>query len=171
MYYLETGYDKHTRLRNAVLLALAVHAALILSISFDASNATAAHPRLRSPSPAGPAQRPEDARHVAQANQEGSGDEAEINQVTSRNNACQQCPGLHSRPAQRQQPSKQRAADVPPPPCRASGDTGPGTSRSSRNQLEGISPEVDRLSQELASLQAELDEQTRPMPTSPGCGA
>ena len=30
MYYLETGYDKHTRFRNAVLLALAVHAALFL---------------------------------------------------------------------------------------------------------------------------------------------
>ncbi len=39
MYYLETGNEKQTRFRNAVLLALAVHAALILSVSFNASNA------------------------------------------------------------------------------------------------------------------------------------
>ena len=34
-------------------------------------------------------------------------------------------------------------------------------SRQPETNLEGISPEVDRLNQELASLQAELDEQTR----------
>jgi len=45
MYYLEAGYDKHNRLRNAVLLAVVAHAALIFSISFDAANSTRTSPR------------------------------------------------------------------------------------------------------------------------------
>ena len=46
MYYLETGYDKHTRFRNAVLLALTVHATLILSISFSASTSERRSPQI-----------------------------------------------------------------------------------------------------------------------------
>ena len=34
MYYLETGFGKHERFRNAVILALVAHAAIIFSISF-----------------------------------------------------------------------------------------------------------------------------------------
>ena len=86
MYYLEEGYDKHDRLRNAIMLAVAVHAALIFGISFDAYKANNYSRPIEvtlatKPSTAAP----EDASHVAQANQEGSGEQADLAQVTSRN--------------------------------------------------------------------------------------
>ena len=155
MYYLETGYEKHTRFRNAVLLALAVHAALLLGISFKA---TVSEHRTRQievtlanrPSQAAP----EDARLLAQANQQGSGDEAQVDQVTSANTPPVSMPAQQratigqdavttSGMAQRMLPKEQDS--------QASPDI----------KLQGISPEVDRLNMELASLQAELDEQTR----------
>ena len=87
MYYLETGRDKHTRFRNALALALAVHAALILTISFSASTPmTYSTPQIEVTLASRPsATSPQDARQIAQANQEGSGDEAEISQISRRN--------------------------------------------------------------------------------------
>ena len=46
MYYLETGGDNQYRLRNAIVLAMAVHAALILGISFDAANSRNDTPQI-----------------------------------------------------------------------------------------------------------------------------
>ena len=164
MYYLETGRDKHSRFRNALALALAVHAALILTISFSAS----------APMPYSPPQiavslanRPsaisaQDARQIAQANQEGSGNEAEISQISRRNI-------LPFVQHTRQQPLMQvhqeqlgQQSDVLTTTARAAHtQTIKPTQHAQREvSLQGISPEVDRLSEELASLQAELDQQT-----------
>ena len=152
MYYLETGYEKHTRFRNAVLLALAVHAALLLGISFKA---TVSEHRTRQievtlanrPSQAAP----EDARLLAQANQQGSGDEAQVDQITSANT-----PPV-SMPAQQQATPGQDAVTTSSMAQRML----PREQDSPQINLQGISPEVDRLNMELASLQAELDQQTR----------
>ena len=46
MYYLETGYQKHTRFRNAVVLALAFHAGVIFSVSFDSRGARYKAPQI-----------------------------------------------------------------------------------------------------------------------------
>ena len=87
MYYLETGRDEHTHFRNALALALAVHAALILTISFSASTPMAySTPQIEVTLANRPsATSPQDARQIAQANQEGSGNEAEISQIGRRN--------------------------------------------------------------------------------------
>lgn len=170
MYYLETGHDKHTRFRNAVLLALALHAALLLSVSFTA-NAPQYHTRqievtlASKPSQAAP----EDARLVAQSNQEGSGEEAQVDQITSANT-----PPV-SMPAQQQVLSQQteNQARTDQTAVTTSGMTKRTLPREEDKQaspeanLQGISPEVDRLNMELASLQAELDEQTRAYASQP----
>jgi protein TonB len=165
MYYLETGYDKHNRLRNAVLLAVAAHAALILGISFDIGKAEHYSPQIevtlsRRPSDTAP----DEARHVAQADQQGSGDQSPLESVTSQ---YQDLPAS----AQAMQQSRQQQFDT-----RADGkDNLLTTTADARRvsssdqpqpgkqqaQLLGISPEVDQLSQQLASLEAELDDQTR----------
>jgi protein TonB len=170
MYYLETGYDKHTRFRNAVLLALAVHAALILSISFSVATAERRSPQIEvtlatRPSTAAP----EDARHVAQANQEGSGDEAEINQISSRNNRPSNNPSMEQSQQQaRQEQSAQQHEAITTTAMTLNRVTKEQAELEQQvAQLEGISPEVDRLNRELASLQAELDEQTRTLADRP----
>ena len=85
MYYLETGYDKHNRLRNAILFALAAHTALILGISFDMSSSERNSRQLEVTLASRPSLTAlEDARLLAQANQQGSGDQAELEQITSR---------------------------------------------------------------------------------------
>jgi len=86
MYYLETGYGKHNRLRNAVLLALAAHAALVLAVSFDSGKERYKAPQIAVTLSTQPSQdAPDDARHMAQTNQVGSGEQADVSAVTSRN--------------------------------------------------------------------------------------
>ena len=171
MYYLEAGYDKHNRLRNAVLLAVAAHVALIFSISFDAANSTRSSPQIEVTLASRPSTaQQQDARHVAQANQEGSGDQAEINQVTSRNN---DLPAGARSPQQAPQRQTNRSSSVQRDVLATSATTerAVGTAQAQQqeqqNLLQGISPEVDRLSSELASLEAELDEQTRTYANQP----
>ncbi|MDG1944322.1 MAG: energy transducer TonB [Halioglobus sp.] len=170
MYYLETGYDKHTRFRNAVLLALAVHATLILSISFSTSTSERRSPQIEVTLATRPTTvAPENAQYIAQTNQDGSGEEAPINQISSLNNVPSGSPAL----ARSNQQTRQE---------HAAGQTDTVTTtamtlnRIAKDQaerehqiasLQGISPEVDRLNQELASLQAELDEQALPLATRP----
>jgi protein TonB len=165
VYYLEEGYQKHHRLRNAVLVALAAHAALILGISFDGSNTQQHMPQIEVTLSTRPSDTvPQDAQHVAQANQEGGGDQADITQVTSRNNDLP----TDARSPQQTPPRQTDASTVMQKDILSTTATAQRAvsadqvEREARQtQLEGISPEVDRLSQELASLEAELDEQTR----------
>ena len=165
MYYLETGRDKHTRFRNALALALAVHAALILTISFSASTPMAySTPQIEVTLANRPsATSPQDARQIAQANQEGSGDEAEISQISRRNILpfVQHTQQQLLIQVQQEQLAQQR--DVLTTTARAvhTQTREPTEHAQQEVSLEGISPEVDRLSEELASLQAELDHQTR----------
>jgi len=164
MYYLATGDDKHTRFRNAVVLAVAVHAALVLSISFKAGTATRHTPQIEVTLVNRPSTTaPDDARLNAQANQEGSGDEAEINEFTSQNplpvntpaaeQALLQAPQEES-PLQRETLATTAMAQYMAPTEKAEQEQ-------QKIDLQGISPQIDRLNQELASLQAELDEQNR----------
>jgi protein TonB len=169
MYYLEAENGNQTRLRNAVLLAIAVHAALILGISFDASNHRYQSPQIEvtlaiRPSTAAP----EDASHMAQFNQEGSGDQADIAEVTSRN----KLPLTQARAAQQtlsQQATTPEALqkDVVTTTATTRRTASIDQAEREQAQLQGISPEVDQLNQQLASLEAELDEQTRTYASMP----
>ncbi len=165
MYYLETGNNKRTRFRNALLLALVVHAALILSISFNASNVTAYKtPQIEVTLASQPsATAPDNARQIAQANQEGSGDEAENNQISSRNNLQTNTPSVQQAPPQapQKQVAQQRTAVTTTAMSRHHVTTGQMDEEQKDNTMEGISPEVEQLSLEIASLQAELDDETR----------
>jgi protein TonB len=171
MYYLESGYGKHNRLRNAVLLALAAHAALVLAVSFDSGKERYKAPQIEVTLATRPSQAaPEDARHMAQTNQVGSGEQADISAVTSRNSqlptmnqALQQNlpPRREEQAASRQKTLTTRSSSL------QTTITQQRESDAQAHQLKGISPEVDRLSAELASLQAELDDQTRSYANQP----
>jgi protein TonB len=164
MYYLETGYGKHDRLRNAIILALAAHAALILAVSFDSGESDYMAPQIEVTLATRPSEAaPDDATLMAQDNQRGSGEEAQINAVTSNNS---QLPTMN----QPQQQTLPPRADTSTSNQRLLSSTAASERAVARRlrdtdaqqaQIKGISPEVDRLSAELASLEAELDEQTR----------
>jgi protein TonB len=169
MYYLEAENGNQTRLRNAVLLAIAVHAALILGISFDASNHRYQSPQIEVTLAIRPsAAAPEDASHMAQFNQQGSGDQADIAEVTSRN----KLPLTQARAAQQtlsQQATTPEALqkDVVTTTATTRRTASIDQAEREQAQLQGISPEVDQLNQQLASLEAELDEQTRTYASMP----
>jgi protein TonB len=165
MYYLDTGNDKDTRFRNAVLLAIAAHATLILAVSFKASLSTPySSPQIEVTLATRPsAVAPEDARSIAQANQAGSGNEAQINRLSSNN------PLQSDRPSEQQarmpMPQEQTAMQldtlVTTSIAARQVTTQPTDASTQQSSLDGISPEVDRINREIASLQAELDEETR----------
>jgi len=165
MYYLETGNDRQTRFRNAVLLALAVHAALILSVSFSASNAKSYKtPQIEVTLVSQPSATASDqARQIAQANQEGSGDKSEINKISTRNNLQTDTP--FEQQAQLQTPQKQvaqqRTAVATTAMARHSVTSDKMDDEQEENELEGVNPEIEKLGLEVASLQAELDDETR----------
>lgn len=165
MYYLETGHDKHTRFRNAVLLAFAVHAALILTISFNAITA----PPYKTPqievtlAVHASAAAPADASQIAQANQEGSGDKAEVNQVTSRNNLQSETPSAQQAVLQvpKIQVAQQRNVVTTTAMARSSVTAEQMEEEQQENDTDGISPQLEQPNLQVAGLQGELDDESR----------
>ena len=162
MYYLEAGYGKHSRLRNAVLLAIALHAVILLGVSFKSGSNSYQTPQIEVTLATRPGDAPDEARHIAQANQDGSGEEADFDQATSPNNELSS--DGEAGPQALLEP--QEAASEP---SRDAVTTAAAAQRVvSAEQLEqqqmpvlGVSPEVDKLTRELANLEAELDVQSR----------
>jgi protein TonB len=170
MYYLDTGDDRDTRFRNAVLLALAVHAALVLGVSFSNNTTKRYTPQIEVTLASRPSSTaPEDARLIAQANQDGSGDEALLDQFSSRNNLPTNAPTKQQAlmQAPQEQVDLQQDALSTTAMARRVVNKDQVKAEQQENPLKGISPEVDRLSQEIASLEAELDNETRTSANQP----
>ena len=165
MYYLETGNDSHHRFRNAVLLACAAHVALILAVSFTAATATPyTTPQIEVTLASRPsATAPENAQQIAQANQEGSGDNAKENQITSRNNVQTNAPSAQQAlvQARQKQVNRQRSTVTTTAIARDRVTTEQMQDEQEENELDGISPEEAQRNPEIASLPGELDDATR----------
>jgi len=168
MYYLDTAGVGDTRLRNALFVALIVHAALALGISFSSTHTPRYTPQIEVTLATRPtASRPEDALHIAQANQEGSGDEAELDEVSSANNLPTNAPaGPAATQTSREQSELKRdvlsttAVAIPA----ASNEPEP----QQRQEIgEAIRPELARLSEEIETLEAALDRDTRTYSNQP----
>lgn len=163
MYYLGTGQLVDTRFRNAVALALALHAALILGVSFEASQGRYDTPQIEVTLATLPSEHaPEDASNIAAANQQGSGNLDDYNQVSSRDPL--PLPGVTEQQSARRLPAEHDASYQDALTTTAIAERIVNTRIDERDReqvrLDGINPEVDRLNRELASLQAELAEQT-----------
>ena len=153
------GQTRHDRLAQRDLLAAGSARALIL-VSPSAQPTTTYAPQIEVTLASRPSKRPDDARHIAQANQDGSG-KRPITQipVTPTTAATQSGHPSSRRTAQQKtavRPTRltdhrrrERAARVR--------QTRTGAASRTAGHQSGSRP----LNQELASLQAELDEQTR----------
>ena len=162
MYYLETGYSKHRRLRNAVLLAIALHIALLASISFESDSSSYETRQIEVTLATRPSERaPDESRHIAQANQDGSGEEADFAQLSSPNNelSSEGDPGQQALLQPQEAPSTERDALT----TAAAAQRSVASKELEEEQLPlmGINPEVDKLTRELANLEAELDKESR----------
>ena len=171
MYYLETGKTSNTRFRNAVLIALAAHAVFVAFVSFRASDPSQYKtPQIEVTLATRPSSAaPEHASNLAQVNQDGSGDESDITDLSTRNNITSDSPTEQqsSTPARHEQVDQK--TDVLT--TTSSAQRAVTTERPEKTQqeilLDGINPEIDRITQELASLQAELAERTSAHADSP----
>lgn len=155
MYYLEAGYSKHNRLRNAMGLALAVHLILLAGISFDAMDGSNYSPQIEVTLAMRPnSAAPDDARHIAQANQVGNDEpDDQVPAISPNTDVSSQAPPP---PAAKIQPE-----DSNQDPITTAAAAQRTIAAAQPDPLLGINPEVDRLTRELAGLEAQLDKQAR----------
>jgi len=164
--------ESHKRLQLAILLAAGLHLLFVLGISFEGGKRSTYTPQLevtlvtRATTDA-----PDTAKLLAAADQLGSGDRADRNEIISREiapnmqtqigqNASRAVPEL-----EQQQYASQATATA------AASQTyitkRPKTEVQLQDPTVGTNPDVDRLSRELASLEARLDAQSHAISTMP----
>lgn len=163
MYYLEAGYSKHRRLRNAVLLAIALHIGLLASISFESGSGEYQTPQIEVTLATRPSdEAPDESRHIAQANQDGSTEEALLAQFSRPNYelANEGDPGQQALLQARQAASKSQRDALTTAAATRRAVAAEGLEEE-QQPLSGINPAVDKLTRELANLEAELDRESR----------
>lgn len=158
-----TGADTEpgNGLEIAIFLAATLHAILVLGIGFDPGAEPAYTPQLEITL----AQRrselaPDDATHLAQFSQQGSGDQSEESSVSS---AASAPLAIASEQRAELAPGEQRQTETPVISSTRlrQAPTNPAARTPETAAMAGLSPEAERLSQELASLEAALEDQAR----------
>lgn len=172
MYYIAAEREAGQRLKAAVVIATVLHAAFIFGVSFNAGDSSSYSPQIEVTLAHKPSSlAPEDARHVAQSNQEGSGDETPENRVTAAPAAPLSLPNEVSELIQPDIAQDDQQSDDPTLSTRSASarliKNEQRAEERTESQLLGISPQVDELSRELANLEAELDEQSRAFSNRP----
>lgn len=166
MYQPGARKDRHGHLNLAIFMAAALHGMLILGITFTADSAPQYSPQIEVTL----AQRhelnaPAEARHFAQSNQTGSGDLSERNEMSSEASASMVSPALMQQLLQEYPGAFSRQRNDPALTTTSEAARQIAKEVEAQEQQEpsllGISPEVDQLSNELASLEAALDEQAK----------
>lgn len=163
MYYLDTGDGGDTRFRNAFLLAMAAHAAVALGISFSANDTREYTPQIEVTLATQPSHFvPVDIHRLAQANQLGSGEESPLDRISSTNNLPTNIPAEQQtrEQASAEQSESKREVVSTKALSRPIASTKEEQPERTESRRDGVSPELERISQEIASLQAELDKET-----------
>ncbi len=174
MVYGEFQHDdeSHRRMQFAIALAAAVHLSFILGLSFEGEQQSSYTPQLEvTLATRVTTDAPDTAKLLAAADQLGSGDKSDHNEITSREIA----PNAQTRVdqnASRAIPEREQQRYASPATATAAASQTYITKRPEAEiQLQdpavGTNPEIDRLSQELASLEARLDEQSHAYSTMP----
>ncbi len=156
------------RLMLAVLIASALHVLLIFGVTFDAWRGRQVQHQVEVTLVQNPGRRPTVADHVAQADQVGSGREAQRAMASGDQSVLPQ-PRV---PAMAQQQSRDRGRERLATPAVSSTDASRKVvdRRGTEQSLEDL-PEAERelarLNQELARLQADLDAQRKQLSRQP----
>lgn len=165
MYYLEHTEGEHKRMRNAVLVAACFHVLLAFAVSFNSDSSPRYNRQIEVTLATRPSESaPDEAQHIAQQNQQGSGQEADVEAVTSRNNEHPLQSPVPQQAAPQQTDSDALASgELLSTVAAAPRVVDEKQDREQKRQsiTPGLNPEVDRLNQQLSSLEAQLDEQTQ----------
>jgi protein TonB len=162
MYYLNVDRGKHRRMKIALAMAAAAHVAMALSITFKPAGTPRYSPQIDVTLATQPTRSaPEDARHIAQSNQLGGADPADFTEISARNVATTARPPSRAGRQREEAPGESRDSRLTTRGRSHTADSERLARAQQQEQLLGISPEVDQLSQELADLQAQLDQQSR----------
>ncbi|NQX87276.1 MAG: energy transducer TonB [Halioglobus sp.] len=164
MYYLDTRDGGSKRFRNAVLVAIALHVTVALGVSFSPDTRSEYSHQIEVTLATQPsAFVPVEANRLAQSNQLGSGEASSMERI--------------SRP--RDMPADTSAEQLPPKqgatqhhyseqsPVSTSALSRPAVSGvQDRNEQDpslqkSVNPEFERISREIAGLQAELDQESK----------
>ncbi|MDO8860202.1 energy transducer TonB [Haliea sp. E1-2-M8] len=156
------GTEPGNGLGIAIFLAATLHAILVLGIGFDPGAEPAYTPQLEITL----AQRrselaPDEATHLAQFSQQGSGDESAEASVSSAASAPLAMPSeQQAELAPRAQPQTGTPVTTSSASPRQT-PASPAASTPEAAAMPGLSPDAERLSRELANLEAALDDQAR----------
>lgn len=164
--------DDHKRLKFAILLAAGLHIAAILGLSFESGKRADYTPQLEvTLATRATAEVPDKAKLLADSDQLGSGDLSERNEITSREVAPTAQTQIDQN-ASRAIPEQQQHQNASPTTATAAvAQTYITKLPESEVQLQdptvGTNPEINRLSRQLASLEARLDAQSQAYSTMP----
>jgi protein TonB len=164
VYYLDRNPARHRRFTLALLAALAVHAAVILGVTFEAPDPAGVSARIEVTLATRPSQeRPEEARFRAAANQVGSGDvQARERPAPPSSSPPPPLGELAQRPRRANHSVSRAALDSRVASRSPSDRSAPRENRlrtESASGLQGISPELDQLAVQMSELQTRLVEQ------------
>jgi len=162
----------HEHLEFAIFLAIALHLMLILGLSFEANKPSNNSTQIEVTLTSLPSERaPDKTKLLAAQNQLGSGDNADRNQITSLQASPQPQPNVEELSSRAVPQPMQEHFATPATATAAAAQTRvteyPEAQEQLHKQFDGVNPEIEKLAQELANLEARLDEQSRAYSTMP----
>jgi protein TonB len=174
MVYEETQPNNggHERLQFAIFLAVALHLTFILGLGFESNDKPDIAPQLEVTLTMAPSSSaPDKATLLAAADQLGSGESSDRDEITSR----EASPNMQAEALQEASqavPEMERQQYTTPATATAAASEKYITRRPEKElQLQdpsvGTNPEIDKLAREVASLEARLDAQSQAYSTMP----
>ncbi len=173
MYYIDSEDKQQDRLGFEFLLAAALHALLILGVGFNIDSAPEPPTRqldvtlttVRS------TQAPEEAEFLAEADQVGSGADDPRSALSTTKQSQISAAELRELSGQRLSEPVAQSTDAPVITTSRPSDTRVSNEEVERtpqpDPLPGLNPELQQLSQDIASLQAQLDRQNEMLSKMP----
>ena len=159
MYYLDTADPGGTRFKNAVVVALLLHAAIVMGVTFKPNNVRTYAPQIEVTLTTLPTRAtPDDATLIAQSNQDAQGREAQREQFASLGEGAVNTQVLALEQVARKAGVAQQNHISTATLSQRKVNSTEAKRRRSRSDKSIGNQELDRLAQEIASLEAELSE-------------
>jgi protein TonB len=164
--------DDHKRLKFAILLASILHLSAVLGLSFDSGKQQDYTPQLEvTLATRATLEVPDKAKLLAANDQLGSGDLSDHNDITSREVAPTAQTQIDQNASRAIPDQEQQQYASPATATSAAAQTyitkRPQAEMQLLDPTEGTNPEINRLSRQLASLEARLDAQSQAYSTMP----
>lgn len=169
MYYLHDMDAAQRRMRYAITVALAAHLLLVSIVSFSNFGTPSETRQIEVTLATRSAERaPEDARHIAQSNQLGSGQQAQRDAVTSPDAAMPvPLPSVQQSAPPGADASRNASGELLSSVAAAPRAVTPREQREQRNPAPGLNPNARQQQQSLSAMQARPDRELQAQSREP----